>query len=74
MKFTVNRTELLAAAQNAERIAAIKVMHKLLYRQGKTLAEARAAIAQLGDSSPEAAADVALMDGFLSQATNGIAR
>ena len=59
---------------SAARILAIREMHKLLYRQGKTLAEARAAIVQLGESAPEAAADVALMDGFLGQASNGIAR
>ncbi len=56
------------------RISAIREMHKLLYRQGKTLADARAAIGQLAEATPEAAADVALMDGFLGQATNGIAR
>ena len=59
---------------SSARITAIREMHKLLYRQGKTLAEAREAIVKLGETSPEAAADVALMDGFLSQASNGIAR
>ena len=59
---------------SAQRIAAIREMHKLLYRQGKTLAEARTAIAALAASMPEAAADVALMDGFLGRASNGIAR
>lgn len=57
-----------------ERIAAVKQMHRALYRSGKTLADARADILALAQSVPEAAADVALMDGFLAQATRGIAR
>jgi UDP-N-acetylglucosamine acyltransferase len=56
------------------RIAAIKQMHKLLYREGRTLEAARAAIDALARSAPEAAADVALMSGFLAAATRGIAR
>ncbi|MEZ5705365.1 MAG: acyl-ACP--UDP-N-acetylglucosamine O-acyltransferase [Burkholderiaceae bacterium] len=56
------------------RIKAIREMHKLIYRQGRTLADARAEIVKLGESVPEAAFDVALMDGFLGRATNGIAR
>lgn len=59
---------------SAGRIAAIRDMHKLLYRQGKTLEEARAGIAALAAEMPDAAADVALMDGFLSTSTRGIAR
>ncbi len=57
-----------------ERIAAVKQMHKLLYREGRTLDDARAAIEALAQSKPEAAADVALMIGFLAGATRGIAR
>jgi UDP-N-acetylglucosamine acyltransferase len=56
------------------RIKAIREMHKLIYRQGKTLVDARAEIVKLAKTVPEAAADVALMDGFLGQASNGIAR
>jgi UDP-N-acetylglucosamine acyltransferase len=59
---------------SAERIAAIRQMHKLLYREGRTLEDAREAIAALADSSPETAGDVALMSGFLAAATRGIAR
>jgi UDP-N-acetylglucosamine acyltransferase len=59
---------------SAQRIAAIREMHKLIYRQGNTLAVARAEILRLAESAPETAADVALMDGFLAQASNGIAR
>jgi UDP-N-acetylglucosamine acyltransferase len=59
---------------SAGRIAAVKQMHKLLYREGRTLEDARAAIAALAESTPEAQAEVALMGGFLAAATRGIAR
>jgi UDP-N-acetylglucosamine acyltransferase len=59
---------------SAERIAAVRQMHKLLYREGRTLEDARSAIAALAQATPEAAADVALMNGFLDAATRGIAR
>jgi UDP-N-acetylglucosamine acyltransferase len=59
---------------SAARIAAVKQMHKLLYREGKTLEQARAAIEALAPEMPEAAADVAMMSGFLAAATRGIAR
>ena len=58
----------------AARIAAVKQMHRLLYRSGLTLEAARAAIAQLADSAPEAAGDVATMRAFLARSTRGIAR
>jgi UDP-N-acetylglucosamine acyltransferase len=56
------------------RIAAVKQMHRLLYRQGKTLDEARTAIKALAAEVPESAADVAMMSEFLAGATRGIAR
>ena len=59
---------------SAERIAAVRQMHKLLYREGRTLESAKEAIAALAQSVPEAAGDVALMSGFLAAATHGIAR
>ena len=58
----------------AERIAAVKQMHKILYREGLTFEEARSRIAALAESQPEAAADVQLMTAFLADATRGIAR
>jgi UDP-N-acetylglucosamine acyltransferase len=58
----------------AERIAAVKQMHKLLYRSGKTLEQARADIEALAQASAEAEADVALMTAFLARSTRGIAR
>ncbi len=57
-----------------ERIAAVKQMHKLLYRSGLTLEEARARIATLAAEMPAAAGDVALLGDFLAQARRGIAR
>ena len=59
---------------SAARIAAVKQMHKLLYREGKTLEQAQGAIGALAATTPEAAQDVALMSGFLAAATRGIAR
>ncbi|WP_325346759.1 acyl-ACP--UDP-N-acetylglucosamine O-acyltransferase [Xylophilus sp.] len=57
-----------------ERIAAVKRMHRLLYRQGLTLEKAREGIAALASEVPEAAADVALLERFLSESERGIAR
>jgi len=57
-----------------ERLAAVKQMHRLLYRNGLTFAEACTAIAALAGEMPEAAGDVEMMSEFLSQATRGIAR
>jgi len=59
---------------SAGRIAAVKQMHKLLYREGRTLEQARSAIEALAAQTPEAAPDVALMSAFLAGATRGIAR
>ena len=56
------------------RIAAVKQMHKLLYREGRTLDDARQAIDALAQQTPEAAQDVRLMSDFLAAATRGIAR
>lgn len=57
-----------------ERIAAIKQMHRLLYRQGLTLEQARQSIATLSGELPEAAEDAALMGRFLAGAERGIVR
>lgn len=59
---------------DAVRIAAVKQMHRLLYRHGKTLEQARAEIAALAEATPEAAGEVALMLAFLAASTRGIAR
>ncbi|WP_295371522.1 acyl-ACP--UDP-N-acetylglucosamine O-acyltransferase [uncultured Pseudacidovorax sp.] len=59
---------------SAARLAAIKQMHRLLYRQGRTLDDARAAIDALAADMPDAAVDVQLMSAFLADSTRGIAR
>ncbi len=59
---------------SATRIATIKQMHKLLYRQGLTLDAARQGIEALSTGAPECTQDVELMNRFLSAATRGIAR
>ena len=59
-----------------ERIAAVKAMHKALYRDGLTLEQARAAIGALQGSVPDAAADadVRMLLDFLAASTRGIVR
>lgn len=57
-----------------DRVAAVKQMHKLLYRQGLTLDQSRSGIEALAGEMPAAAADVDMMNRFLASATRGIAR
>ena len=57
-----------------ERIAQVKQMHKLLYRQGLTLAAGIAAIEALRGHLQGSEADIALMLDFLAQAERGIVR
>ncbi len=59
---------------SGERIAAVKQMHRLLYRSGRTLDAARIEIAGLAGSMPAAAEDVAMMTRFLAEASRGIVR
>ena len=59
---------------SAQRLAAVKQMHKLIYRSGHTLEMARAGLADLAEQMPEALADIELMAAFLGSATRGIAR
>ncbi len=70
----VNSVGLARRGFSEPRLAAIKQMHRLLYRQGKTLVDARAAIASLATQLPDAAAEVAVMNDFLTNAARGIAR
>jgi len=49
-------------------------MHRLLYRQGLALQDARAGIAALASETPAAADDIELMDRFLDSSTRGIVR
>jgi UDP-N-acetylglucosamine acyltransferase len=57
-----------------ERIAAVKQMHRLLYRSRLTFEQSRAAIAALAAERPDAAVDIDLMHEFLVHATRGIVR
>ncbi len=59
---------------SAERIAAVKQMHRLLYRDGLTFDDARVRIGALAEATPEAADDVRLVGDFLASAKRGIAR
>lgn len=59
-----------------DRIAAVKAMHKALYRDGLTLEQAKVQIEGLTQRHPEAAPDVDMMLTFLGQTTpqRGIVR
>jgi UDP-N-acetylglucosamine acyltransferase len=57
-----------------ERIAQVKQMHRLLYREGLTLERAQAAIAELRGQVEGGDADVQLLLDFVAAATRGIAR
>ena len=52
---------------SADAIAAVKAMHKALYREGKTLEESVRSMAQLAEAGPDQANVVQLMTDFLSQ-------
>ncbi|WP_198971594.1 acyl-ACP--UDP-N-acetylglucosamine O-acyltransferase [Xylophilus sp. ASV27] len=54
---------------SAERIAAVKAMHRALYREGLTLEQAQAQIGALAGRFPQAQPDVDLMLGFLAGVT-----
>jgi UDP-N-acetylglucosamine acyltransferase len=61
---------------SAERIAAVKAMHKALYRDHLTLVQACERIADLVKTSPESSPDVDMMLSFLEQSSpqRGIVR
>ena len=61
---------------SASRIAAVKAIHKALYRQDLTLTAAQSAIAGLTEAFPDAAQDIQMMLDFLSgtSAQRGIVR
>jgi len=71
----INLTGLKRRDFSAERIAAIKQMHKLIYRSSLPLAEAVVQIAALRESAdPAAQQDITLMLDFLAAAERGIVR
>ncbi len=52
---------------SAARVAAVKAMHKALYRDGLTLEQAGAQIAAIAQATPEAQGDVRMMLDFLAR-------
>ncbi len=59
---------------SATRLAAIREMHKLLYRQDRTVDDALAVIAPLAQQYPDAVQDIALLTDFVRTSASGIAR
>ena len=70
----VNLTGIKRRGFGNERIAAIRQMHKLLYRDSLTLDQAIAALGGLRGSAAEVDADIETMLSFLAGATRGIVR
>jgi UDP-N-acetylglucosamine acyltransferase len=71
---TINLEGLKRRGFSAERLAAVKQMHRAIYRQGLSLDAARVVIQGLAPTLPEAADDIAMMDRFLADAGRGIVR
>ena len=70
----INAEGLRRRGYSAERIAQVKRMHKLLYRQGLTLVAAQAELATMRGAVADGDADVELLLGFLGTAERGIVR
>ncbi len=70
----VNLTGLKRRDFGAERIAAIRQMHRSLYRKSLTLDQARAEIGALRTGDAAGDSDIDSMLGFLETATRGIVR
>ena len=70
----LNLERLKRCAFSAERVAAVKQMHRLVYRQGLALEDALASIDAMLASVPEAADDIRMMSSFLRASTRGIVR
>jgi UDP-N-acetylglucosamine acyltransferase len=63
---TVNAEGLRRRGYSPERIAAVRAMHKVLYRENLTFDAAKERIVQIGKDKPEVQADVQMMLGFLA--------
>ena len=70
----INAEGLRRRGFSRERIALVKQMHRLLYRDGLTLERARESIAALRGSVDEGDTDVQDLLDFLASSTRGIAR
>ncbi len=63
---TVNAEGLRRRGFSPARVAAVRAMHKALYRENLTLEAAKARIQQIAEQTPEAQPDVAMMLDFLA--------
>lgn len=70
----INAEGLRRRGFSPERSAVVKQMHRLLYRSGLTLDEARQRIGVLAAEHPQAVADIERMNAFLATADRGLAR
>lgn len=70
----INAEGLRRRGFSPERIAAVKQMHRLLYRRGLTLEDAAREIGQMPEAQTESAADIRQMLDFLGSAQRGIVR
>ena len=70
----INAEGLRRRGFSRERLALVKQMHRLLYRDGLTLEAARSALEQLLGSVQEGDADVRLLLAFLADSQRGIVR
>ena len=70
----INAEGLRRRGFSRERLALVKQMHRLLYRDGLTLEAARTALEQLLGTVPGGDADLQLLLAFLANSTRGIVR
>ncbi len=70
----INAEGLRRRGFSKERIALVKQMHRLLYREGLTLQDAKARIGALAGTVDGGDADVAMLLDFLAASTRGIVR
>jgi UDP-N-acetylglucosamine acyltransferase len=70
----VNLEGLKRRGFSPERLAAVRQMHRLLYRSGHTLEQARVAILALLETHPTASQDIQAMTDFISKAERGLVR
>ena len=70
----INAEGLRRRGFSRERLALVKQMHRLLYRDGLTLEAARTALEQLQGTAPGGDADLQLLLAFLANSTRGIVR
>jgi UDP-N-acetylglucosamine acyltransferase len=70
----INTEGLRRRAYSPEQIAALRMAYRVLYRQGLTLEQARAALAGLATEKPQAADVLGVLQTFLADPGRGIVR